>query len=98
INGLISLREKNYNEALRSLSVAEADIKYKNQVGYYISTINYNNNDKEKALNYLEQKLSEGGQTHEMEMRQLTGHAYFERGEYQKAIPHLEIGRAACRK
>lgn len=88
--GLISFREKNYNEALRSLSVAEADIKYKNQVGYYISTINYNNNDKEKALNYLEQKLSEGGQTHEMEMRQLTGHAYFERGEYQKAIPHLE--------
>jgi len=88
--GLICFREKDYNEALKALTVAEGHPKYKNQVGYYISTINYNNNDKEKALTYLEKKLSEGGQTHEMEMRQLTGHAYFEKGDYEKAIPHLE--------
>lgn len=88
--GLISFKENNYSDALKALKIAEAHPKYNNQVAYYISTINYSGNDKENALIYLEQKLAEGNQAHETEMRQLTGHAYFERAEFEKAIPHLE--------
>ncbi len=88
--GYITFNEKNYEEALRSFSVVEDHEYYGKIVPYYIATINYSNNQKDKALSYLEDRLKRGGQVYDNEMRQLVGHAYFERQQYTQAVPYLE--------
>ncbi len=50
----------------------------------------YNTGDKDKALEYAESRLGKGGQVYDLELRQLVGHAYFEKKNYAKALPYLE--------
>ena len=37
-----------------------------------------------------EAALAQGNQYYDLELRQLVGHAYFEKGQYDKALPYLE--------
>jgi TolA-binding protein len=59
-------------------------------VPYYIAQI-YLYPEKEEALKYAETKLKGGkSQYYDLEMKQMIGHSYFERKEYDKALPFLE--------
>ncbi|MBL7763022.1 MAG: tetratricopeptide repeat protein, partial [Chitinophagaceae bacterium] len=59
----------------------------------------YIQNKKEDALKYAEQKIKTGkAQFYDVEMKQLLGHSYFERKEYDKALPYLEAYVAKSEK
>jgi len=89
--GFIVLEEKNYGEALNSFKRVENDPKYKSIVPYYIMQIYYFQGDKDKAITYGQQALARGGeQYYAKDMQQLLGHAYFDRQQYDKALPYLE--------
>ena len=89
--GFIALEEKNYAEALNSFKKVESDAKYKSVVPYYIMQIYYFQGDKDKAIAYGQQALANGGeQFYAKDMQQLLGHAYFDRQQYDKALPYLE--------
>ncbi|MFT4204890.1 MAG: tetratricopeptide repeat protein [Chitinophagaceae bacterium] len=89
--GFIALNDKNYNEALTSFKRVENDPKYKSVVPYYIMQIYYYEGDKDKAIAYGQQALAKGGeQYYAKDMQQLLGHAYFDRQQYDKALPYLE--------
>ncbi|MBC7902829.1 MAG: tetratricopeptide repeat protein [Gemmatimonadaceae bacterium] len=88
--GVLVFNERKYKEALTSFEVAEKAAQYEKVVPFYIATIHYNTGQKEKALQYAESKLKSGGQAYDMQMRQLVGHAYYEKQEYTKALPYLE--------
>ncbi|RYG06367.1 MAG: tetratricopeptide repeat protein [Chitinophagaceae bacterium] len=88
--GFLSFIDKKYNDALTAFRVVENDKEYSNVVPYYIASIYYAQNQKEKALEYVEKRLKSGGVVYDTELRHLLGHAYFEKGQFDKALPYLE--------
>ncbi len=89
--GFLAFRDKNYNEALASFKVVENEGEYATVVPYYIAQIYYIQGKKEEALKYAESKIKAGNtQYYDLEMKQMIGHAYFERKEYKNALPYLE--------
>ncbi len=88
--GFISFYEKNYKVALESFRKVENEPTYAKIVPYYIAEILYFNGEKDRAIQYGEEKVAAGGQYYEIELKQLIGHAYFEKKNYTKALPYLE--------
>lgn len=94
--GFLAFRDKNYNDALQSFKIVENENNYKTIVPYYIAQIYYIQGKKDEAIAYAGQKLKNGSSYYDVEMNQLLGHAHFERGEYDAALPYLEayVGKA----
>ncbi len=90
--GFLAFRDKDYNEALESFKIVENEKNYGTVVPYYIAQIYYIQGKKDEAINYIQGKLASGSsaQYYDLELKQLIGHAYFEKGEYAKALPYLE--------
>jgi TolA-binding protein len=89
--GFLAFRDRQYNEALQSFRIVENEKDYATVVPYYIAQIYYIQGKKDEALAYAETKIKAGkSQYYDLEMKQMIGHAYFERKEYAKALPYLE--------
>ncbi len=89
-SGFIAFYEKDYKLALESFRKVEDQPTYEKVVPYYITELLYFSGDKDKAIAYGEDKLNKGGQYYELPLKQLIGHAYFEKKNYAKALPYLE--------
>jgi TolA-binding protein len=89
--GFLAFRDKQYTDALQSFKIVENEKDYASVVPYYIAQIYYIQGKKDDALSYAEEKLKSGqSQYYDLELKQMIGHAYFERKEYAKALPYLE--------
>jgi tetratricopeptide (TPR) repeat protein len=89
--GFIAFKDRNYAQALESFKVVENEPAYETLVPYYIAQIYYVQGRKEEAIKYAESKMQQGkSQQYDLELKQLLGHAYFEKKEYAKALPYLE--------
>ncbi len=89
--GFISYYDRNYNEALRAFKLVETQEEYKGVVPYYIAEIYYFQGKKDEALRYGESVLGRAGTLYyQKEMNLLIGQLYFEKKNYQKALPLLE--------
>jgi TolA-binding protein len=96
--GFIAFNNGKFRDAQESFKITENDPRYEKVVPFYIATILYNTGQKDKALEYAEIRLKKGGQVYDVQMRQLIGHAYFEKGDYAKAKPFLETYSASSKK
>ncbi len=96
--GFLAFRDKQYGEALESFKIVENEKNYKSVVPYYIAQIYYIQGKKDEAITYIQNKLQTGSSTqyYDLELKQLIGHAYFEKKEYAKALSYLEdyVGRS----
>jgi tetratricopeptide (TPR) repeat protein len=89
--GFIAFSDKNYADALASFRVVENEPVYETIVPYYIAQIYYVQGRKDESIKYAEGKMQQGkAQHYDVELKQLLGHAYFERREYAKAAPYLQ--------
>lgn len=89
--GFIAFRDRNYSDALQSFRIVENEPNYSSIVPYYIAQIYYVQGKKDEAVAYAENKIKEGkSQYYELELKQLLGHAYFEKKQYAKSLPYLE--------
>jgi TolA-binding protein len=90
--GFLAFRDKQYSDALESFKIVEDEKNYSTVVPYYIAQIYYIQGKKDEAINYIQQKLASGSssQYYDLELKQLIGHAYFEKREYAKALSYLE--------
>ena len=88
--GFISFYEKKYAEAQEAFKVVEEHPTYRDVVPYYIANIYLIQGQKDKAIEYAEARLKRGGQYYDLELKQLVGHGYFEKKQYDKALPYLE--------
>jgi TolA-binding protein len=88
--GFIAFYDHDYSNALEAFRVVENHERYGKVVPYYISTIQYSLKQEDKAVAYAESKLKTGNQVYDLEMRQLVGHSYFQKKQYDKAIPYLQ--------
>jgi len=88
--GFIAFRDRNYREALESFRVVEKEPDYEAVVPYYIAQIYYVQGKKDEAVAYAESKIKQGKtQYYDLELKQLLGHAYFEKKDYAKAATYL---------
>lgn len=89
--GFIAFRDRNYADALASFKVVENEEAYAPIVPYYIAQIYYVQGRKDEAIAYAEARMKTGKtQYYDLELKQLLGHAYFEKKQYTKALPYLE--------
>lgn len=88
--GFICFNEKKYKEALAAFRIVENQPNYQKIVPYYVTEIYYFNGDKDKAIEYGAAALGKGNQYYDLQLRQLVGHAWFEKKEYDNALPYLE--------
>jgi len=88
--GFIMFYEKKYKEALASFTIVENNESYKNIVPFYIAEIYYFGGERDKAIDYAKAALQKGNQFYELQLKQLVGHALFEKREYKQALPYLE--------
>jgi hypothetical protein len=88
--GFIVFNEKKYKEAQQAFAVVENHPEYGKAVPYYIASIYYTQGQKDKALQYAEDKLKRGDLYNDVQMRQMVGHAYFEKKQFDKALPYLQ--------
>jgi TolA-binding protein len=90
--GFLAFRDRQYGEALESFRVVENDPAYSTVVPYYIAQVYYIQGRKDEAITYIQNKLESGSssQYYDLELKQLIGHAYFEKKDYAKALPYLE--------
>lgn len=88
--GFIAYYNRQYNDALVSFQRVVNEPKYSNIVPYYIAEIYYFQGKRDQLISYAEPLVTKGGMYYEAEMKQLLGQAYFERKEYQKALPYLQ--------
>ena len=89
--GFIAFRDRNFGEALESFRIVENRPVYEEVVPYYIAQIYYVQGRKEEAIKYAEGKIQQGkAKQYDLELKQLLGHAYFEKKEYARSLPLLE--------
>ncbi|MFM7672010.1 MAG: tetratricopeptide repeat protein [Bacteroidota bacterium] len=89
--GFLCLRARRYEEALSSLQLVEKHPEYRSIVPYYIGQLYYLQGKKSEAIEYVERKLSDStSQYYEWPLKQLLGHAYFEKRAFDKALPLLK--------
>jgi tetratricopeptide (TPR) repeat protein len=88
--GICYFFEGDYDNAIRSLRVAEQYSRYKPHIPFYITQIYFAERRYDELISYAEQKLQERGVRKEKEIRQLLGQAHFEKGNYEEAVGHLE--------
>jgi TolA-binding protein len=97
--GFIAFKDRQYREALESFKVVENEEAYAPIVPYYIAQIYYVQGKKDEAIAYAESRLKQGkSQYYDLELKQLLGHAYFEKKQYDKALPYLEDYVARSKK
>jgi tetratricopeptide (TPR) repeat protein len=88
--GLCKFFKSDYTEAIKSFRLVERSRDYKPHVPYYITQIYFAQRDFDEVIRYAEPKLSDRSLRKSREMNQLVGQAWFEKGDYQKALPFLE--------
>ncbi|HSK12082.1 MAG TPA: tetratricopeptide repeat protein, partial [Phnomibacter sp.] len=88
--GLLAYNDGQYREALRCFEIAGTSSVYQPLAPYYTASIQYALGNKAKGLELAEAALKSGNQFYELELNQLIGHAYFEKGDYRTATPFLE--------
>lgn len=96
--GFISFADRRYTDALQAFRAVENHPTYGTIVPYYIAQIYYVQGRKDEAIRYAEEKLKAGATQHyDLELKQLLGHAYFEKKQYAQALPYLEdyVSRSA---
>ena len=90
--GLCKFFQTKYTDAIKAFRLVERSQEYKAHVPYYIAQIYFAQRDFEELINYAVPKLKDRNLRNIEEMNRLVGQSYFEKGEYEKALPYLEAG------
>lgn len=91
-SGCCSFFEGKYDEALKGFQRCEQNDKYKAVVPYYITQIYANKKQYDQVISYGAAKAQDDNVKNRPELNLIVGQAYFEKGDYKKALPYLEYG------
>lgn len=89
--GCVAFFEGNLDDAAQSFHLCESSPQYKAVIPYYLSQIYYAKKQFDKVISYGSVKEKETDIRNRVELNQLIGQAYFERGDFKQALPHLEF-------
>jgi tetratricopeptide (TPR) repeat protein len=87
--GMSSFYLKQYKDAVAGFKAASGSKRYAAQVPIYIIQIHFAQKEYDEVIAYGEKVLQESNVQKKVEIGQIVGQAYFERGEFAKALPYL---------
>lgn len=87
--GFLALKNKDYHLALTCFEIAATNSDYVNVVPFYIGQLYYFLGDTDKSIIYCTNALQTKDQFYDTQIRQLLGHLWFDKNEYEKALPYL---------
>ena len=88
--GLTYFFEGNYGEAAKKFRVVEKSTKYKPHIPFYLAQIYFAEARYEELISYAEPRMKDPKVRKRKEIQQLIGQAYFEKEDYQRALPYLQ--------
>jgi tetratricopeptide (TPR) repeat protein len=88
--GCCSFFEKRYDEAVRAFTRCENSPLYKRYIPHYLTEIYFARGQYDQVIAYGAPKAQQGDLRNREEINQLVGRAYFEKKDYNKALPYLE--------
>jgi len=92
--GCCAFFEKKYDEATKCFTRCEQSEKYRDVVPYYITQIYAAKKQYDQVIIYGEPKAKSSNYKNRPELNQLVGQAYYEKGDFKKALPFLEYAAA----
>ena len=93
-HGMCQYFSDNYDGAISSFQRVEGSSVYSKHMPYYITQIYFAEKKYDKLISYGEKSVQQPGTRKVPEIRQLLGQTYFLRGDYERALPHLEAYEA----
>lgn len=88
--GLCYFFEGNYDAALTQFNAVERFPKYRPHIPYYQAQIYFAERRYDELIAYARLKAEDPTVSKQMELKQLLGQAYFEKGQYTEALPYLQ--------
>ncbi len=88
--GMAAYFEGDYDTAIRSWQVAQANKTYEKLIPYYLTQIYFANGNYQQLIDYALPFANQTGIQNQKEINQLIGQSYFELGDYAQAQPYLE--------
>ncbi|MEM9918411.1 MAG: tetratricopeptide repeat protein [Bacteroidota bacterium] len=88
--GMCDFFQNKYDDAIKSFRRVEKSKKYKPHVPYYITQIYFAQGQYDDVITYAERVLKDRSIKKRAQINQLLGQAYFEKGDYDRALPFLE--------
>ncbi len=87
--GFIQQEDGNYAEALSCFEIVKDVSPYSSVVPYYLCNIYFAQKQYDKVINYAEPLMSNTKLIYYAEINSLIGQAYFQKNNYNKALPYL---------
>lgn len=88
--GLCLFYENKYDKAAETFKKVEPSPRFKPYIPFYITQIYFAQGDYDKVIAYARPKCNDASLRNLEDINKLVGQAFFEKGDYQNALPHLE--------
>ncbi|MFT6334090.1 MAG: tetratricopeptide (TPR) repeat protein [Saprospiraceae bacterium] len=88
--GMCEYFNGDYENAVKSFQRVEDNYIYKSQIPYYIAQIYFAEKKYDKLISYGKNAVQKPDTKKKKEIHLLLGQTYFQRNNYEKALPHLE--------
>lgn len=88
--GLCHFYEGDYDDAVRQFRLVEKSSKYDDYIPYYTTQIYFAQRRFDELIAYAEPRAVDPNLKNQKEIYQLIGQAYFEKGNFPKALTYLE--------
>lgn len=90
-SGCAAFFEKNYGAALSFMDKCENSQQYRQVVPYMKTQILFAQKNYDQVISYGAPKAQSSEVRNRPELNQLVGQAYYEKGDYKRALPYLEF-------
>ncbi len=88
--GVTAFQEDDFKTAIESFERVKNSNKYNNDVPFYICQIAFAQGDYDKVITYGKTQVQNSSVKKVAEINKLIGQSYFEKKDYQSALPYLE--------
>ena len=92
-----SFKAGRYDDAAKSFQRCEQAPEYSKNVPYYLTQIYFAKKQYDLVISYGGSKAKDEQLKNRAELNQLVGQAYFEKGDYKRALPYLEYAATNLR-
>ncbi|MEL7122479.1 MAG: tetratricopeptide repeat protein, partial [Bacteroidota bacterium] len=87
-----------FDAAIRNLRISENYPDFEDDIPYFLTQIFFAQRRYDELIAYAEPKLNQRGIKNRTGMYQLVGQSYFEKSDYQRALPYLEYYSSRTKK
>lgn len=89
--GYLNYEKGNLEKALKSFEKIDDSKIYSRIIPFYVAQIHFQNGDYDKVISYVEPKISDRGIKYYDELNLTLGQAYFEKGNFAKALKYMDV-------